>query len=168
MKSQIALFAVAAFAFAGCSTMIVKNPEDAPVAAAEPAADTVAATSAAPKSAQERAKELAAQASEQLRFETNSAVLKPQAISALQELAAVIASEPMQLDIAGYADSSGSDEINVPLSQKRAAAVRDVLAKGGVPAENLMAKGFSSQKPVADNSTEDGRAQNRRAEISLQ
>ena len=69
--------------------------------------------------------------------------------------------------VEGHTDSTGSDKINNELSQKRADAVRDYLIKNGFPAENIIAKGYGSSKPIGDNGTNKGRQANRRVEIFL-
>ncbi len=67
--------------------------------------------------------------------------------------------------IVGHTDSSGSDAINNPLSVNRAASVRDYLVARGVAANRIAIDGRGSREPVADNSTAEGRAKNRRVEI---
>ncbi len=69
--------------------------------------------------------------------------------------------------VEAHTDSQGSDAINLALSQKRADAVRDALVAAGVPAGRIRAVGLGEGQPVADNSTEAGRARNRRVEVSL-
>lgn len=65
----------------------------------------------------------------------------------------------------GYADNSGTEAINIPLSNQRAQAVADFLVAHGVPSNELSVKGLGSINPVAPNDTPDGRAKNRRVEI---
>jgi peptidoglycan-binding protein ArfA len=67
--------------------------------------------------------------------------------------------------INGYADNSGSEAMNIPLSAQRAQAVADFLVAHGVPIGQLVVKGLGSVNPVAPNDTPDGRAKNRRVEI---
>lgn len=67
--------------------------------------------------------------------------------------------------INGYADNSGTEAINIPLSDQRAQAVADFLVAHGVPSNELTVKGRGSINPVAPNDTPDGRAKNRRVEI---
>jgi outer membrane protein OmpA-like peptidoglycan-associated protein len=67
----------------------------------------------------------------------------------------------------GHTDNSGSDAVNVPLSEKRAAAVKDYLLKKGLTANRVEAKGYGAAKPLVSNATEAGRSQNRRVEIVL-
>lgn len=68
-------------------------------------------------------------------------------------------------EVSGHTDSVASDDINTPLSQQRADAVRNYLVGKGVPADNLIARGYGSYKPIADNDSEEGRARNRRIEF---
>jgi outer membrane protein OmpA-like peptidoglycan-associated protein len=103
-----------------------------------------------------------------IEFETGSAVIKPSSFKMLNEIfeSAVVA-EGLKVGVYGHTDNVGADDINVPLSEKRAAAVKDYLVKKGLSVNRLEAKGFGASKPVADNDTEAGRRQNRRVEIVL-
>ncbi len=67
--------------------------------------------------------------------------------------------------VQGYTDSRGNAADNDRLSLRRAQSVRDYLVTRGVPSEKATAEGLGSSKPVADNATADGRAENRRVEI---
>jgi outer membrane protein OmpA-like peptidoglycan-associated protein len=69
--------------------------------------------------------------------------------------------------IVGHTDSTGSDAINDPLSLDRARTVRDYLADRGVPAARMQIEGRGARQPVADNTSDAGRAKNRRVEIFL-
>lgn len=77
------------------------------------------------------------------------------------------AQQELQIEVAGYTDSTGRASTNLKLSQSRAAAVRDFLVQQGVPAERLTAKGYGSADPVASNNSISGRALNRRVELHL-
>ncbi len=66
------------------------------------------------------------------------------------------------MEVGGHTDSQGDAARNQLLSEQRARAVADALIAAGVPAERLAARGFGSNRPVGDNSTEAGRAANRR------
>ena len=70
-----------------------------------------------------------------------------------------------RFEVQGHTDSQGSDKVNDPLSQQRAEAIVTALVSLGVDAFNLRAVGKGSHEPVADNKTEEGRAQNRRVEF---
>lgn len=101
-------------------------------------------------------------------FEVEESELTAEADGLLDTTAADIeALGPAEVRIEGHADSSGSDEINDPLSEERAEAVRDALDErigGDIEYET---EGFGSREPIASNETEDGRARNRRVTISV-
>ena len=79
-----------------------------------------------------------------------------------------IASYPnVSIDVMGYADSTGSEARNQPLSNKRAWAVQDYLVSRGVSAEHISAGGYGSAAPARENTTAKGRVQNRRAEVRV-
>jgi len=103
-----------------------------------------------------------------IEFQTGSAVIRPDSYKMLDEIfqSAVVA-EGLKIGVFGHTDNNGSDEVNVPLSEKRAAAVKDYLVRRGLKEERLETKGLGSTKPVADNATEGGRSRNRRVEIVL-
>ena len=87
---------------------------------------------------------------------------------ALDEVAKTLASyQSTFIDVTGHTDSTGGDAINNPLSVSRAQSARDYLAARGVSANRVAIDGRGSREPVADNSTEAGRARNRRIDIYL-
>lgn len=98
-------------------------------------------------------------------FDFNRATLRPESLSAMTAARDAILTLGGSWGIEGHTDTAGSHSYNQTLSEARARAVRDWLIAAGVPAEHLSAQGFSFDRPVADNSTEDGRAQNRRVEL---
>lgn len=101
-------------------------------------------------------------------FDTGSATLKPDSTSALENVLATINKRPnSQWIIAGHTDNQGSAGLNQKLSQSRAASVIAWLVSHGVAASRLKPQGFGASHPVADNSTEAGRALNRRVEMQL-
>ncbi|NCT95129.1 MAG: OmpA family protein [Chitinophagaceae bacterium] len=102
-------------------------------------------------------------------FVTGSAKLQPKSFKALNEVAAILKEDAnLKLDIEGHTDNTGTDKINVPLSQNRAKSVFDYLVnKGGIDAGRLSSEGYGSSKPVADNKTAKGRGLNRRVEMKL-
>ena len=101
-------------------------------------------------------------------FDTNSAAIRPAMRNVLDPFANNSRGDTRSLiDIVGHTDSTGSDAINNPLSVNRAQSVRDYLVSRGVVARNVQIAGRGSREPVAENSTEAGRARNRRVEIFL-
>jgi outer membrane protein OmpA-like peptidoglycan-associated protein len=101
-------------------------------------------------------------------FATNSYTIEPRFQPTLDKVADVLAQyQQTYIDIYGHTDSTGSDSINIPLSQNRAAAVSNYLSGKGVARARLGTQGFGSSQPVASNSTEEGRQQNRRVEIKV-
>lgn len=103
-----------------------------------------------------------------IEFETGSAVIRPSSYKLLNEIfeSAVVA-EGLKLGVYGHTDNVGSDETNIPLSEQRANAVKAYLLKKGLKENRVEVKGFGSVRPVASNTTEAGRRQNRRVEIVL-
>ncbi|RUP35214.1 MAG: hypothetical protein EKK45_01785 [Curvibacter sp.] len=99
-------------------------------------------------------------------FDTGSAVVKPNLRPILDRFAEGLRNNPRaEVRIVGHTDSTGSDAINNPLSQDRAASTRDYLVARGVPFDRFMVEGRGSHQPVAGNDTAEGRARNRRVEI---
>jgi outer membrane protein OmpA-like peptidoglycan-associated protein len=102
-------------------------------------------------------------------FKFDSYQLTPEAKAALDQLAAQIKDrDNFILEIEGFADSTGSDQYNNQLTQKRATAVQRYLAEQyNIALFRMRILGFGEVRPVADNTTRDGRSQNRRVEIRL-
>lgn len=99
-------------------------------------------------------------------FDLDSATIRPESKPVLDDVLGVLKGEPgWKVTIEGHTDSSGGDAHNLELSQKRAESVKAYLVAGGIDAGRLGTKGFGESKPVADNATELGRAQNRRVEL---
>jgi OOP family OmpA-OmpF porin len=101
-------------------------------------------------------------------FEFNSATLTAESRPVLDEVAADLKKHPrLRVELQGHTDSAGRDAYNLQLSRRRADAVRGYLVAQGVSAEQLTAKGYGETQPAADNSTESGRAENRRVEMNV-
>ena len=99
-------------------------------------------------------------------FDTGKYTLKQNAQISLAKVSAILQQYPdLRLQIEGYTDSVGSDELNQKLSDNRARATQDFLVQQGVNAANVTEVGYGKTNPVADNSTPAGRAQNRRVEM---
>jgi OOP family OmpA-OmpF porin len=100
---------------------------------------------------------------DRLLFDSGSATLQPQSQEQLQNIAAILKAYPnVHMRIGGYTDNTGSADQNLKLSDDRANNVMAALVNLGVAPDRLDAKGYGEDHPVADNSTEDGRAKNRR------
>ncbi|MEZ0541102.1 OmpA family protein [Fibrella arboris] len=101
-----------------------------------------------------------------INFDVNKAVIKPESMGELNAILKSLTETPgTRFEIGGHTDADGSDASNLALSQKRADAVKAQLVSMGVDAGRLTAKGYGKTKPVADNATFEGKAQNRRVEF---
>lgn len=101
-------------------------------------------------------------------FATDQSAVQPSFFSTLDSVAIVLNRYNQTLvDVYGHTDSTGSDQYNFDLSNRRAQSVAGYLAQRGVAQQRMAATGFGESRPVADNSTEAGRAQNRRVEIQI-
>ena len=99
-------------------------------------------------------------------FDVGQSVIKPQFYGSLDAVAGTLRQyDQTRIEIAGHTDSTGSAEMNQRLSENRANAVRSHLASRGVASGRMYATGYGKTQPIADNSTADGRARNRRVEI---
>ncbi len=105
---------------------------------------------------------------DRLVFDTDSATLRPESQEQLGNIAAILQAYPnVRIKIGGYTDNSGDAQRNLTLSQDRANGVKDQLVALGISPDRLEAQGYGEQFPVADNSTEEGRAQNRRVSVRV-
>ncbi len=101
-------------------------------------------------------------------FDVNKTDIKPAAITNLDNLASSLKSNPQtKLQIDGYTDNTGTAEYNLSLSDRRANAVKSYLMNKGVDASRMASVGYGITHPAADNSTEQGRAKNRRVDIGI-
>jgi outer membrane protein OmpA-like peptidoglycan-associated protein len=99
-------------------------------------------------------------------FAVDSATLSPQSMSSLDQFAQVMREYPKTaILIQGYTDSTGSEQYNMQLSERRAKSVHNHLALREVEQGRMAAIGYGEGYPVADNATSQGRAQNRRVSI---
>jgi outer membrane protein OmpA-like peptidoglycan-associated protein len=100
---------------------------------------------------------------DQISFETGSARLKPESKAQLDNVATILKNCPtVNLTVAGYTDNVGRAASNLRLSRNRANSVMAQLTNDGVPGTRLTAEGYGEENPIADNSTAEGRAENRR------
>jgi outer membrane protein OmpA-like peptidoglycan-associated protein len=101
-------------------------------------------------------------------FAFDSAKLNPQFDPVLDKLAQTLVEyNKTVIQIAGHTDSTGSHAYNMKLSEQRANSVKTYLVGRGVPANRLVTIGAGPDYPIASNDTEEGRAQNRRVEITI-
>jgi len=99
-------------------------------------------------------------------FDFGKYTLKPEAREKLAKVSGILLAYPnLKLQVEGYTDNIGSDEYNQKLSENRADGVRSYLVTQGVGDGSVTAKGLGKADPIADNSTNQGRAQNRRVEL---
>jgi outer membrane protein OmpA-like peptidoglycan-associated protein len=99
-------------------------------------------------------------------FDTGKDILKAESLPTLKMILGLLNDEPgLKFSIEGHTDNQGSREINQPLSEKRAAAVRAWLAGKGIEEARLKAAGFGDSRPIDSNGTPEGRANNRRVEF---
>ncbi|NLS53631.1 OmpA family lipoprotein [Hafnia alvei] len=101
-------------------------------------------------------------------FDSSSSTLKPAGANTLTGVAMVLKEYPKTaVNVVGYTDSSGSQDLNMRLSQQRADSVASSLIVQGVEASRVRTQGMGPANPIASNSTAEGKAQNRRVEITL-
>ena len=101
-------------------------------------------------------------------FATGKWELKPAAMAKLDQIADALRGKEQPMVVFGYTDNVGTYQTNMDLSQKRAQAVRDYLVTKGIPADLITAQGKGPDMPIAENTSIEGRAQNRRVEIVVQ
>jgi outer membrane protein OmpA-like peptidoglycan-associated protein len=102
----------------------------------------------------------------QINFDTGKSTIKPESQKIVDEIATMLkADASLKVSIEGHTDNAGNAASNKTLSENRAKAVVDAVVAKGIDRSRLSSKGFGQEKPVADNSTEEGKAQNRRVEI---
>lgn len=101
-------------------------------------------------------------------FNTASYELLPTSNAELDKLVKLLqANATLRIELGGHTDNVGADAANLTLSDQRAQAVRDFVIAKGIDATRITAKGYGETKPVATNDTEEGRAQNRRTEVTV-
>jgi len=99
-------------------------------------------------------------------FDFNKYTLKPEAREKLAKVSGILIAYPgLKLQVEGYTDNVGTEEYNQKLSEERADGVRDYLVSQSVKDDNVTAKGYGKNDPIADNSSAAGRAENRRVQL---
>ncbi len=101
-----------------------------------------------------------------INFDVDKATIKPESMGTLNMIVQIMKDNPdIKFDVEGFTDNSGNPANNLTLSQNRADAVKAQLVSMGVGASRLTTKGYGETKPIADNSTPEGKANNRRVEF---
>lgn len=100
-------------------------------------------------------------------FDFDKTELKPESFVELDRLVSYLQHNSVRIEIGGHTDDQGSEDYNDRLSENRAKSVYDYLIQKGIPADRLTYKGYGKRIPVADNSTDEGRAANRRTEFKI-
>jgi len=99
-------------------------------------------------------------------FESNSDVITPVGTALLEEILVALGQFPdVSIEVAGHTDDQGADDFNLDLSRRRADAVLNYLVAAGESTDRFVVVGYGETRPVADNTTADGRARNRRIEF---
>lgn len=176
MKRHVHISLVAAIALAGCSkSASIDTTTPAPTPAPEPApVAEVEEPEEAPVVA-EPSKNLEIQRNVirlkpgiRILFATDSDQLLDASFEILDEVASVMAqNERIRIRVEGHTDDVGSDQANQDLSTRRAASVLRYLSENGVTADRLESLGCGEKTPLAENTTVDGKAQNRRVEFVI-
>lgn len=116
----------------------------------------------------EKAKEGTIAVLKNIFFDVDKYELKDKSKTELQKISKFLLDNPnLRVEISGHTDNSGSATYNKQLSEKRAKSVYQYLIGNGLDQKRLTTKGYGSDQPIADNSTEDGRQQNRRIEFKI-
>ena len=99
-------------------------------------------------------------------FDVNKSTIKPESMGFLNQMAKYMKdNSTLKLEVDGHTDSDGADDLNMKLSQSRAEAVKAQLVSMGIEDSRLSAKGFGKTKPISDNNSVEGKANNRRVEF---
>ena len=113
-------------------------------------------------------KEFLSSAAKNVQFETGKATLKAQSYGILEKVAEIIIKYPRyNINVDGHTDDTGDATANRVLSEERAASCYQYLLARGVDASRINFKGYGEARPIAPNSTTDGRERNRRVEFNM-
>lgn len=156
---------------ADSKTKLAASEKDAALKATQLAAEQKALKEAEASllEAQEEARGLVITLSGSVVFASNKSVLLPAAQTKLDQVTkALLTKKDRTLVIEGHTDSQGSNASNQVLSQQRADAVRTYMISRGYPSNLVVAKGIGEDRPISDNTSAEGRANNRRVEIIVQ
>lgn len=102
-----------------------------------------------------------------IKFDINKAIIKPESMGVINQMVAYLTANPgIRFEIGGHTDSDGNDAANLKLSEDRAAAVKKLLVSLGISEAQLVTKGYGETKPIDNNTTLEGKANNRRVEFT--
>lgn len=117
---------------------------------------------------EQREQEILDKAFSNLEFQSGKSIIKPTSLDELAALAQLLKSKPKgKLLISGHTDNVGKPASNLLLSKNRSIAVKNYLIKKGVAASKLVTEWFGDAQPIGDNTTQEGRQQNRRVEMKI-
>jgi outer membrane protein OmpA-like peptidoglycan-associated protein len=101
-----------------------------------------------------------------IRFDVGKATLKPESMGIINEVVDLMKEHPdLRFSVEGHTDSDGDDAFNMELSDKRAESVKSTMISMGIAADRLESKGLGESMPITDNSSPEGKANNRRVEF---
>lgn len=101
-----------------------------------------------------------------INFDSGKSTIKKESMPVVEQIIEMMKqATDIKISVEGHTDSDGSNESNLKLSEARAKAVVEAITKGGIDAARLSSAGFGEEKPIADNSTADGKEKNRRVEL---
>ncbi len=101
-----------------------------------------------------------------IQFDTGKATIRAESQPTIDQVVKLMTDNPkLKLRVEGHTDDVGAAKDNQLLSEQRAGAVREALINAGIEATRLSAAGFGESRPIGDNTTEEGRAKNRRVEL---
>ncbi|HSR60053.1 MAG TPA: OmpA family protein, partial [Robiginitalea sp.] len=104
-----------------------------------------------------------------IKFDSGEATLKPESMGVINELVKLMKEHPeVMFSVEGHTDSDGDAQFNLTLSEQRAVTVLNTMVEMGIAPDRLVSKGFGEEVPVADNSSPEGKANNRRVEFVKQ
>lgn len=175
MSNRLWVLLIALAVGAGCATTDEQKPEPKPAPppapkVAPPPAVKPRAAEEKPKPAPEKPKPVAEKVTfaADVLFDFDKAVIKPEGKSKLDDISNKVRGINLEVVIAiGHADSIGSDAYNQRLSVRRSESVKAYLVSKGIEPNRVYTEGKGEKQPVANNSTKDGRAKNRRVELEV-
>ena len=101
-----------------------------------------------------------------IRFDVGKATIKPESMGVVNQVFKLMQEHTdLNFSVEGHTDSDGDDELNQKLSEDRAASVKDILVEMGIGPDRFETRGFGESRPVDNNSSPEGRANNRRVEF---